>query len=450
MARTGIRNGDGMNRRVVITGMGCVTALGTDVDRVWARAIEGRSAVRRLTLFNAEQFPVRIAAEVRDWDVRDVGLNPRLWEHCPRQTVFAIGAATHACRQAGVPDPRVMPLRFGVYLGCGEAFEDFSRFTESISDSRGATHYDATRFSSTALRIFDPEMQREYDANMPAQHLASLFNAQGPNANCIAACVSSTQAIGRAASLIRRGAVDMMICGGAHSTIHPFGVTGFHRLSALSTRNDDPTTAVRPFDRERDGFVIGEGAGMLVIESLEHARSRNAEILAEVTGYGSAQDAYRVTDTHPDGRGTIRAMQRALHDAELAAADIDYCNAHGTGTVLNDKVETLALKHVFGAHAPHLPVSSTKSMIGHATTACGAIELIMSVQTLRHSVLHPTINYGEPDPDCDLDYVPNEARDRSCRHVLSNSIGFGGQNAALIVSSFDERMPWRTALPRAA
>jgi len=450
MALVANRNGGSMKRRVVITGMGCVTALGSCVDQVWSRAVEGRSAVGPLTLFDAQQFPVRIAAEVRDWSLQEVGLDPRLWEHCPRQTAFAVGAGIHACRQAGLPDRRVSALRFGVYLGCGEAFEDFSKFTDSICDSHSVAQYDPIRFSSTALRIFDPDMQREYDANMPAQHLAGIFDAQGPNANCIAACVSSSQAIGRAAGLIRRGAADIMICGGAHSTIHPFGVTGFHRLSALSTRNDDPAGAVRPFDRERDGFVIGEGAGMLVVESLEHARARNADILAEITGYGSAQDAYRVTDTHPDGRGTIRAMQRALDDAGLATSDIDYCNAHGTGTLLNDKVESLAIKQVFGRHAWQMPISSTKSMIGHATTACGAIELIISVQTLRNSVVHPTINYRKPDPNCDLDYVPNEARQHACRHVLSNSIGFGGQNAALVVSAFDERMPSRTALPRAA
>ncbi len=236
-----------------------------------------------------------------------------------------------------------------------------------------------------------------------------------------------------------------MLAGGAHSTINEFGLTGFHRLSALSTRNDDPATAVRPFDRERDGFVMGEGAGMFILEELEHARKRGADIIAELTGYGSAQDAYRVTDSHPDGRGITNAMDFALETARLNIDDISYINAHGTGTLMNDRVETLAIKNVFGERAYDIPVSSTKSMMGHATTASGAIEFAVSLLALQHQIAPPTINYNTPDPDCDLDYVPNIARDISNRHVMSNSIGFGGQNAALIVSRFDE--PNRSAIP---
>jgi 3-oxoacyl-[acyl-carrier-protein] synthase II len=289
------------------------------------------------------------------------------------------------------------------------------------------------------LRIFDHGAEREYEPNMPAAHLAALFGAEGPNANCIAACVSSAQAIGESTRLIRRGEADIMLCGGAHSTIHPFGVTGFCRLEALSTRNSEPESAVRPFDRERDGFVIGEGAAVLILEELEHARLRGAEIWAELSGYGSSQDAYRVTDTHPEGRGTVSAIQRAMADAGLNVDEIDYINAHGTGTVLNDRVETLALKRAFGQQAYRIPISSSKSMLGHSTTACGAVELTVCVLALRHRVLPPTINYHTPDPECDLDYIPNASREASCKHVLSNSIGFGGQNAALLVSRFDEQ-----------
>ena len=284
---------------------------------------------------------------------------------------------------------------------------------------------------------------------MPASHLAARFDAQGPNANCIAACVSSAQAIGESARLIRRGEVDVMLAGGSHSVIHPFGLTGFQRLSALSTRNSDPASAVRPFERDRDGFVLGEGAAIVVLEDLDHALRRGAEIWGELTGYGSSQDAYRITDARPDGRGTAAAIRRALDDARLNLDDIDYINAHGTGTVLNDKIETLAIKQVFGPQAYNIPISSSKSMLGHFTTACGAIELAISLLAIRYGVVPPTINYENPDPDCDLDYVPNVAREIDCRHVLSDNIGFGGQNAALIVSRYDERSPAAT-LRRAA
>lgn len=297
----------------------------------------------------------------------------------------------------------------------------------------------AEKFNAGALRVWQPEAEAELELNMPAAYLGAMFNAQGPNLNCIAACASSSQAIGESAEMIRRGDVDAMLCGVAHSMIHPFGITGFHRLSALSMRNDDPAHAVRPFDRERDGFVVGEGGAVLVLESLEHALARGADIWGELTGYGSAQDAFRITDTHPDGRGAIQCMRRALNDAHLNPDDIGYINAHGTGTEVNDKIETLAVKQVFGSGAYRVPISSTKSMLGHFTTAGGAIEMVVSLLAVRSGVLPPTINYHTPDPQCDLDYVPNEAREVRCRHVLSNSFGFGGQNAALVVSRFDDR-----------
>ncbi len=436
-----------MHRRVVITGVGCVTPLGADLDALWQHLTAGRSGIGPLTLFDANNFPVRIAAEVRDWDLWDVGENPRQWSHCPRQTTFAIGAGLKAGRGAGLERSHIDPLRMGVYLGCGEAFADFDRFTESIS--RQTTDGESVGFDRTALRIFDPDAECEYEPNLPAGHLASLFDAQGPNLNCIAACVSSTQAIGEAARMIRRDDADVMLAGGSHSTIHPFGVTGFQRLSALSTRNEDPETAVRPFDRERDGFVIGEGAAVFVLEELDHARRRGADIWGEVAGYGSSQDAYRVTDTHPDGRGIATAIGRALREAELNTDQINYINAHGTGTVLNDKIETLAVKRAFGADAHRTPISSTKSMLGHATTACGAIEAAVCLLAIKHGVAPPTINYSTPDPECDLDYIPNVARELDCRHVLSNNIGFGGQNAALVLSRFDESAR-ATALRRAA
>lgn len=427
-----------MKRRVVVTGVGCVTPIGSSPSELQSSLYAGRVGVGRLTLFDASRFPVQIAAEVRDWDLSQVGEDPQRWQHCPRQTTFAIGAGLQAAQQAGLRDARIDAQRFGIYLGCGEPFADFRAFTESIQEARAGSGQEPDSFMRHALRVFDPETEREYEPDLPAIHLGLLLDAQGPVLNCISACVSSTQAIGEAARMIRHGEVDMMLCGGSHSTIHPFGVTGFQRLSALSTRNDNPQAAVRPFDADRDGFVIGEGAAAFVIEELEHALRRGADIVGELTGYGSAQDAYRVTDSHPEGRGTATALQRALASARLNPGDIDYINAHGTGTVLNDRVETCAIKQAFGLQAWRIPVSSTKSMLGHATTACGAIELAVCLLSLQSGVIPPTVNHETPDPQCDLDYVPRSAREVDCRHVLTNNIGFGGQNAALIISRYDE------------
>ncbi len=433
-----------MRGRVVITGMGCVTPLGSDVRSVWERLTAGRSGVGRLTLFDASRFPVQIAAEVKNWTIAEVGEDPTRWRHHPRQTLFAVASGINAIRSAGLNLNgnglvRIDPLRFGVYLGCGETYQDWNQFAHLMADSMQGDQFQPEIFTERALRLWRSDDELELELNMPAAHLAARFNAQGPNANCIAACASSSQAIGEAAEMIRAGEVDVMMAGGAHSMIHPFGISGFHRLAALSQRNEDPSHAVRPFDRERDGFVVGEGAAVVVLESLEHAQRRGAEIWAELTGYGSAQDAFRITDVHPEGRGAASCMKLALADADLRPDQISYVNAHGTGTVLNDKVETLAIKRVFGDDAYRVPVSSTKSMLGHFTTAGGAIELVVGVMAIRSGVLPPTINYENADPDCDLDYVPNVAREWACRHVLSNSFGFGGQNVALVVSHFDHR-----------
>jgi 3-oxoacyl-[acyl-carrier-protein] synthase II len=433
-----------------MTGIGCVTPLGATPEAMWDGLTAGRSGVGPLTVFDASRYPVRIAAEVRDWDLSDVGEDPNRWSNCPRQTAFAVGAGIKAARSAGLPDAAIDPARFGVYLGCGEAFEPFPRFVDSIRASADRGEYRSERFAAAALRIFDPDTEREYQPHTAARHLAARCHAHGPNANCISACASSAQAIGEAARMIRCGDADVMLAGGAHSTINPFGITGFHRLSALSTRNSDPRRAARPFDRDRDGFVIGEGAAVFVLEELSHARSRHADIWGELSGYGSAQDAYRVTDAHPDGRGTSSAIRRALDDARLDVDAIDYINAHGSGTVLNDKVETLAIKRAFEQQAYRIPVSSTKCMLGHATTACGAIELAVCLLALRNGVIPPTINYETPDPECDLDYVPNIARELDCRHILSTSVGFGGQNAALVVSRYDERTTATVAMINAA
>ena len=425
-----------MRNRVVVTGMGCVTPLGASVEEMWGRLLRGESGVARTTLFDASNFPTQISAEVKNWDISQAGEDPARWKYQGRHTHFAVGAAKQAVENAGIEESNVDPTRFGVYLGSGEGHQDFDRFTQMIVAGLDGDEFDVARFTKTGLEILNPIVELEQEPNMPPGHLAALFNAQGPNANCLTACAASSQAVGEAAEMIRRGDVDVMLSGGTHSMIHPFGVTGFNLLTALSTNNAEPARASRPFDRGRDGFVLGEGAAMLVLEDLEHARRRGARIHAEIVGYGSTADAFRITDTHPEGRGAASCLRMALADAGLNPEDIHYINAHGTSTSVNDKVETLAIKKVFGEQAYKTPVSSTKSMLGHLIAAAGATELIICLLAIRDQVLPPTINYETPDPDCDLDYVPNVARERRCDHAASNSFGFGGQNVALIASRF--------------
>ncbi len=426
-----------MRRRVVVTGIGCVTPLGTDVETMWRRLRAGESGVGLTTLFDASNFPTKISAEVRDWDVSEVGENPEDWKYQGRHTHFAVGAAKKAVADSGIDLGKLDPTRFGVYTGSGEGQQDFGRFTEMMmAGLNGGDTLDLAKFVQKGLETLHPVAELEQEPNMPAGHLASLFNAQGPNVNCLTACAASSQAVGEAVELIRRGEADVMLAGGTHSMIHPFGVTGFNLLTALSTRNDEPARASRPFDRDRDGFVLGEGAGMVVLEDLEGAKARGARIYGELVGYGSTADAFRITDTHPEGRGAISCMRMALADAGLGSADIDYINAHGTSTTVNDKVESLAIKQVFGEQAYKIPVSSTKSMMGHLIAAAGATELIFCLLAIRDNVLPPTINYENPDPDCDLDYIPNAAREKRCDVALSNSFGFGGQNIALICQRF--------------
>ena len=425
-------------RRVVITGMGCVTPLGVTVEELWGNLKEGRSGVGPTTVFDASRFPTKIAAEVKNWSVADEGQSVDRWQNCGRHTKFAAGAALQAMRHAGLEGGLTSaPDRLGIYLGSGEGQQDFDSFTKMMMASIEGDTLDVAKFTRLGLETLRPLTEVEQEPNMPAGHLAALFDAQGPNLNCLTACAASSQAIGEATELVRRGDADVMLSGGTHSMIHPFGVTGFNLLTALSTRNDEPTRASRPFDYERDGFVLGEGAAMVVLEELEHARRRGATIFGEVLGYGSTADAYRITDTHPEGRGASSCIRMALADAGLGLEDIDYVNAHGTSTSVNDRVETLAIKTVFGERARQIPVSSTKSMMGHLIAAAGATEAIVSLLAIRDDVLPPTINYENPDPECDLDYIPNAARNAPCRRVLSNSFGFGGQNISLILGQFD-------------
>jgi 3-oxoacyl-[acyl-carrier-protein] synthase II len=430
-----------MRKRVVITGMGAITPLGHSAQAMFNAQLEGRSGVGPTQLFNASRFPTRFAAEVKNFDLAAHVREPERWANSGVNSRFAAAASRQALEDAGLLDSgKVDRTRCGVYLGCGEGIQDFHHLISLIAQNYVAERRQVSSvgFARGGLRDFHPVREYEQELHTAPGHLADYFGLEGPNFNCLTACAASSQALGEAAELIRHGDADVMLAGGAHSMIHPLGVTGFNLLTALSTRNDVPEKASRPFDLERDGFVLGEGAGMLVLEELEHAKKRGANIYAELMGYGSTADAFRVTDSRPDGRGAIACISLALGDSGLPKESIGYCNAHGTSTQVNDRVETLALKKAFGEHAYKLPTSSSKSMLGHLIAAAGAVELITCVLAIRQSVLPPTINYETPDPECDLDYVPNQAREKRVDHVLSNSFGFGGQNISLIVSRFKD------------
>jgi 3-oxoacyl-[acyl-carrier-protein] synthase II len=403
---------------------------------MWKVLREGGSGIGRITHFDASKFPTKIAAEVKNFDLSKYVDDPSRYAWSGRNVTFAIAAAKEAVNGSGILDAPLDPSRFGVYLGAGEGQQDFAVFMKLVSEAREGNGVDLERFTQAGLKHLNPQFEMEQEPNMPAAHLAALFNAQGPNLNCLTACAASSQAIGEATEIIRRGDADVMLSGGAHSMIHAFGVTGFNLLTALSTHNDEPAKASRPFDKNRDGFVLGEGAGMLVLEELEHAKARGAHIHGEVVGFGTTADAYRITDTHPEGRGAVSCIKMALRDAGLRTDQIDYINAHGTSTDVNDRVETMAIRQALGQDAYSTPVSSIKGMMGHLIAAAGSVEAITCLLTIRDHVLPPTINYETPDPDCDLDYVPNQARDASVEVALSNSFGFGGQNISLIFSAY--------------
>ena len=428
-----------MRRRVVITGIGCVTPLGNSAQSTWDAMCEGKSGIGEISYFDASNFPTRFAAQVKDYDLAEYVDDVSRFEHTGRNIRFAIGAARQAIEDSGIQDGSgIEPPRLGVYLGAGEGQQDFMIFMSIVAKSQRDGELDLESFTRNGLELLHPQVELEQEPNMAAGHLASLFNAQGPNLNCLTACAASSQAIGEAAEIIRRGDADAMLSGGAHSMIHPFGVTGFSLLTALSTHNENPQQASRPFDKNRDGFVLGEGAGMIILEDLERAKSRGARIYGELIGFGSTADAYRITDIHPEGRGAIACIKMALKDAGLNGDDLDYINAHGTSTVVNDKVETMAIRQALGDSAAEgTPVSSTKSMMGHLIAAAGSVEAITCLLAINNGVLPPTINYETPDSDCDLDYVPNEARTAPVKRALSNSFGFGGQNISLVFSQFE-------------
>ena len=430
--------------RVVVTGMGIVCPSGHDVETVWQAVLTGKSAADRTAAFDASTYPTQFDAEVKGYDISRFTRHPELHRQADRGGQFAVGAAVQACRQAGLdvetssPRDGIDRLRMGIYLGSGEgAGETDALFAAIIAGWDPQTaRMDWRKWADVVFAQSHALHQLEQEPHLPTSHLAVLTGARGPVRGCLTACAASTQAVGEAMMLIRHGRADVMITGGCHSMIHPLGVMGFSRLTALSTRNDSPQTASRPFSASRDGFVMAEGAAILILESLESAQRRKAKILAEVVGYGSSADAFRITDMHEEGRGPIQAIRAALRDAGLQPQDVDYINAHGTSTVENDAVETLAIKGAFAGPAKTPPVSSVKSTLGHLIGAAGAAEIITCVLAIRDNVIPPTANLTEQDPKLDLDYVPIRPRHASLNVVMKESFGFGGQNNVVIIRRF--------------
>jgi 3-oxoacyl-[acyl-carrier-protein] synthase II len=434
-----------MAERVVITGMGVVCPLGHDVETFWRAILAGKSGVARTTIFDASTFPTTFDAEVKDYDFTKYTKNPKPHEYSDRGSGFVLGAAAQACRQAGIdvetdePADGIDRSRLGIYLGAGEGSVDNDVFFGAILEAWDVqkNQMDWGRWAQVAFGRMDPMRELEQEPNMPAAHLAVFTGARGPTRSCLTACAASTQAVGESMMMIRKGDADVMIVGGAHSMIHPLGVTGFNRLTALSTRNDSPQTASRPFTASRDGFVLGEGAAVLILESLSSAKKRGVKIIAEMIGYGSSSDAFRITDMHEEGRGAIQAMTAALADAGISYKAVDYINTHGTSTTENDSIETKAIKTVFKEKAKSTPASSVKSMLGHLIGAAGAAELITCVLAIRDGIVPPTMNLNDPDPALDLDYVPNKPRKMPVNIAMNESFGFGGQNDVVIVKKWE-------------
>ncbi|MDY7041280.1 MAG: beta-ketoacyl-ACP synthase II [Chloroflexota bacterium] len=409
-------------QRVAITGLGAMTPLGLNIHDTWEGLIAGKSGVAAITQFDASEFPVRIAAEVKGFDPRDY-MNFKEARRMARCSQLAIATAREVIADAQLPQPFADEERVGVLIGC--SIGGLEKALESIDTFR---QKGLARVSPFGLTASVP--------NMPSHHVSQTFQAKGYINTVSTACATGTQAIGEAAEVIRRGAANVLICGGVEAMIHFANFAGFIAMRAISARNDEPERASRPFDKDRDGFVIGEGCGLMVLESLPHALQRGAHIYAEVLGYSASSDAFHVAAPEPNGAGAVRAMRWALENAGIAPEEVDYINAHGTSTPLNDTIETRAIKEVFGNHAYQAAVSSTKSMIGHDLSAAGAIEAIACALTIEHGIIHPTINYETPDPECDLDYVPNQARQAEVNITLSNSFGLGGQNACLVLGRY--------------
>lgn len=405
-------------QRVVVTGTGVVSSVGLGMQEFWGALVAGKSGLGPVTQFDASALKARIAGEVKNLDMNRY-LPPKEQRRLDKFCHYAIAAADEAVQMAGLSADTVNPERVGVYVGSGvggiETLQDQARVLFEKGPSRNS-----------------PLMVPMMIIDMASGFLSIRYGFKGPNLGMVTACASGAHAIGEAMWMIRRGDADAVVTGGCEACITPLAMAGFASMKALSERNDEPVRASRPFDRERDGFVMSEGAGILVLESLEHAKKRGATILAEIVGYGLSGDAYHITAPDPEGSGAARAITNALNQAGLPPEAVDYINAHGTSTPMNDKLETIAFKRSLGEHARKVFISSTKSMTGHALGAAGGLESIVCIQTLRTGVIPPTINLENPDPECDLDYTPNAAREKQVRVALNTNLGFGGHNAALL------------------
>lgn len=411
-----------MHRRVVVTGMGMVTCLGTGVKTNWESAVAGRSGIGPITLFDSSRFSTRIAGEVRGEVDPERHVPAKELRRMDRYQHFALVAAGEAFKQTGLETQWEDPFRCGAIVGSGMGGLHTIEHGVSLLNAKGA-------------RSLHPLLIPKAVINLAPGMLSIRYGLKGPNFGLVNACTSGTSAIGEAYRMIREGRADLMFTGGAEAVVTPLSIAAFNALRALSTRNDEPLKASRPFDKDRDGFVISEGAGILVLESLEHAQRRGAKLHGEIVGYGATDDAFHFVMPDPQGEGAYRAMKHALEDAAVDVSEIGYINAHGTSTDLNDKMETLAVKRLFGSAASKVAISSTKSMTGHLIGAAGAVEAIFSLQALAHGVIPPTINYETPDPECDLDYTPNQCARREMNCAMSNSFAFGGQNATLVFKS---------------
>jgi len=410
-------------RRVVITGMGVISCLGQTVTDFWENLVAGRSGIGQITLCDTTGYPTTIAGEVKDWNP-EAYIERREARRMARFSQFAVAAAKQAVAQAGLDLDREDRTRIGVILGNGNGgYPNIDEAMRTIVEKGG-------------MRV-DPFFLPKSLPNMAAAQIALQLGLKGYNSTVVTACAAGTQAIGDAMEVLRRGRMEVMLTGGTEAGISQLGLAAFCVMRAMSTRNDEPERASRPFDKDRDGFVPAEGAAVFVLETLEHALARGARILAEVAGAAATADAYHLVAPCADGEGAARAIRWALEDAGVRPEEVDYINAHGTSTPLNDVAETIAIKAVLGEHAYQVPISSTKSMIGHALGASGALETVAAVKTIETGIIHPTINYETPDPECDLDYVPNIARRADVRVVLKNSFGFGGQNACLVLRRFE-------------
>lgn len=427
-----------MKKRVVITGVGVLSPIGTGKEEYIHSLRAGRSGVGPITLFDASQFPTRIAAEVKDFNPHKMIKGMKILELTDdRRVLFANCATALAIEDAKLNEKAFIKIRGGVVLGSGIHFVIpsteaiisqgiiYGSETEMITPMKGFEEFEDNKISPSWNRV-----------SLGAISVAQQYGIKGPCYTVVSACAASSQAVGQSFRIIQRDEADLILTGGYDSMINTFGIQGFSALGTMSSHNDQPQKAMKPFDGKRDGFVLGEGAGVLILEELERALKREAKIYAEIVGYGSSLDAYSVAAPHPEGSGAVLSMKNAIQDAGIKASDIDYINAHGTATIKNDKIETVAIKKVFANHAYEIPISSTKSMIGHQIAAAGALELIATCLAMDNDFIPPTINYETPDPECDLDYVPNRARQKSFHYALSNSFGFGGQNSTIIIKKY--------------